>query len=562
MRSYFIVTIVFLAFLTSAQAQTTSSKDNVDNSSVMSMGLGSLPLLNSGQTRSISAENPTGGKGKGYDQLALPSDPFIHLSATEAKDWKLHPFLAPKAHQTVTLMDVDGPGVIQHMWMVSADAALLYHGRGCILRIYWDGETTPSVEAPVSDFFAVGHDTFAPVNSLPVVDNGASAFNSFWPMPFRKHARITFTNDTDQDEFLLAYQITYAVGKVPSNAAYFHAQYRQGSWAAQNPYVIVDGIRGRGRYVGTVFEVAQKEDLWFGEGEVQFYIDGDTKFPTIAGTGTEDYFLSSYGFPHTMNGLYSGVPLGDNVMKRDPSGTAGSNWTLYRWHIMDPINFQKDLKIQIEGLGPRRGIKGNAKRKDDLNSVAFWYQTEPHAPFPPLPSLAERTSDPLADFPVSIFDLKQAKVTDADQQFTWQDCGAGNTVYQKLHSGYRSPTGSYVCVGAAMMAGQEGQSRGFDFHLANADETLSSEWPVVLTNESEFRLDYGIAGQGAPLHLLVTAIMRNGDTLILFQKTLEANENTNNVALKLPAEVQKLRFEVTQTKPGVSPVFWIHPVVE
>jgi hypothetical protein len=198
----------------------------------------------------------------------------------------------------------------------------------------------------VSDFFAVGHNKFARVNSLAVIVNPASAFNCYWPMPFRKHARITFTNE-DKDELgLLTYQITYAETEVPDYAGYFHAQWRRAVTERANPdYVIVDGIQGKGKYAGTFLAWTQLSDGWFGEGEIKFYIDGDTGFPTICGTGTEDYFCGSYGFPETYSTAYVG-----NVLK-----AAGENGppkrSLYRWHIMDPICFDTDLRVTIQALG-------------------------------------------------------------------------------------------------------------------------------------------------------------------------------------------------------------------
>lgn len=371
-----------------------SRNDTPDQVGSLSLGLGALPLLSTAETRSISAENPTGGKGQGAMAIPDPKN-TEHLS----RGWKVRPFLNPKAGQTVTLMDVDGPGIIQHIWMVSGEWGI--HGRTCVLRFYWDGEAKPSVEVPVTDFFAVGHDKFAPVNSQPVVVNASSALNSFWPMPFRKHARITFANESQKNIDVLAYQITYALMPVPSGAGYFHAQWRRASTDKQNPYVILDGVKGRGRYVGTFLAVSQLSDGWFGEGEVKFYLDGDQDFPTISGTGTEDYFLSSYGFPHVYNTLYSGLPLKDGVRDNNPGGNAGAKWSMYRWHILDPINFQRDLRVTIQALGGGKGpgfslsrvSRYGGKRSDDFASVAYWYQTEPHAPFPPFPPVEERVRE-------------------------------------------------------------------------------------------------------------------------------------------------------------------------
>ena len=311
-----------------------------------------------------------------------PTEPKPAASARAADNlghgWKVRPFIRLNAHQTAVVMDVGGPGIIQHIWMVEG------LNRGLVIRFYWDGEETPSVESPVPDFFAVGHGKFAQVNSLPVVVNPANALNCFWPMPFRKHARITLSNETGQDVELVAYQITYAETDVPAQAGTFHAQYRRAPTAERNPYVILDGVKGRGRYVGTFLAWTQMEKGWFGEGEIKFYLDGDDRFPTICGTGTEDYFLGSYGFSRPYTTAYSGT-----VLPASESSEPPNFWSLYRWHIQNPINFEEDLRVTIQALG--WGPNGKYKKlADDIASVAYWYQTESHAPFPKLPALAER----------------------------------------------------------------------------------------------------------------------------------------------------------------------------
>lgn len=345
-------------------------------------GLGTLPLLGRGRTRSISAENPTGEKGKGGMAVPDPSNPKPAANAAAAYElgqgWKVRPFIRVDAGKTATLMDVQGSGVIQHIWIVENI------NRGLVLRCYWDGEEQPSVECPVPDFFAVGHGKMAPVDSLAVTVVPKNALSCFWPMPFRKRARITLTNETDKDVTLVAYQITYVETDVPAQAGTFHAQYRQAETGKQNPYVILDGVKGRGRYVGTFLAWTQMEKGWFGEGEIKFYLDGDKEFPTICGTGTEDYFLASYGFPKPYSTAYSGSTLPSNENAEPPQF-----WSLYRWHIQDPINFEQDLRITIQALG-WEGNKYRKLAKDRISSVAYWYQDGPHAPFPQLPSIAER----------------------------------------------------------------------------------------------------------------------------------------------------------------------------
>lgn len=370
--------VVLVTFgMARAQAQVESASYNLFG------GLNALPFLTDARTRSISAENPSGEKGKGGMAVPDPSEPKPAAGARAADDlgqgWKVRPFLRVNAGETATLMDVHGPGLIQHIWMAAET-----WNRAQIIRFYWDGEATPSIEVPAPDFFAVGHEKIARVNSLAVVVNPQNAFNCYWPMPFRKQAKVTFTNESDKDLTLLAYQITYAETSIPDNAAYFHAQWRRGRTDIVNPYVILDGVWGKGRYVGTFLAWTQFEKGWFGEGEIKFYMDGDGEFPTICGTGTEDYFCGSFGFAETYTTAYVGTTLPSNDSAEPPSF-----WSLYRWHIQDPICYDRDLRVTIQALG--WGTDGKYKKlRDDIASVAYWYQAEPHAPFPALPPAADR----------------------------------------------------------------------------------------------------------------------------------------------------------------------------
>jgi hypothetical protein len=349
-------------------------------------GLGALPLLTGYETRSVSPENPTGERGHGGMAIPDVNDPKLPFSKAASRlgqGWKVSPFIKVKAGETVTVMDVEGPGIIQHIWMVSG-GNYKGIGRAGVLRFYWDDETAPSVEAPMTDFFAVGHDIFAPVNSLAVVVNPMSALNCYWPMPFRRRARITFTNEGEKDLSLLTYQITYVKAPLADNVAYFHAQWRRGVTERSNPqHVILDGVKGEGRYVGTFLAYTQLSDGWFGEGEIKFFINGDGRFPTICGTGTEDYFCGSYGFPQVYSTAYVG-----NVLKHEAKD-GPPKWSLYRWHIQDPIEFRSDLRVTIQTLGwwPDWTYQPLA---DDVASVAYWYQREPHTAFAKFPPLEKR----------------------------------------------------------------------------------------------------------------------------------------------------------------------------
>jgi len=334
----------------------------------LNFGLGSLPLLSNAKTRSISAENPRGEVAGGAKAVPAPTDPGSELG----QGWKIRPCITLPANSTTTLADIAGPGCIQHIWITNEPTSY----RDCLLRFYWDGEPTPSVEVPFGDFFANGHALHYKVNSLPVAVNPSGAFNCYWPMPFRKSCKITVENQRAQQVNSFYYQITYALDAVPENAAYFHAQWRRAVTKRERPeHVILDGVRGKGHYVGTFIAWTQFASGWWGEGEIKFYMDGDTGFPTICGTGTEDYFGGAWGFGDTYSTAFLGYPLWHQEPGKVPKHG------LYRWHIMDPIRFEKNLKITIQALGWQPGGKF-LQLQDDIASVGYWYQTEPHAEFP------------------------------------------------------------------------------------------------------------------------------------------------------------------------------------
>ncbi len=346
----------------------------------LNMSLGNLYRLSEAETRSISPENFTGEKGRGG--MATEG-----TGANAARDlgqgWKVSPSIDVKAKSTFTLAEIDGPGAIQHIWVTPVG-----HWRYLILRMYWDDEEEPSVESPIGDFFACGWGKFAQVSSIPVTVNPGSALNCYWVMPFRKKARITLEN-LDERDIRVYYQIDYTLTEVPEDAAYFHAQFRRvNPLPYKEVYTIVDGIKGQGHYVGTYMAWQANNNGWWGEGEIKFYMDGDDEFPTIAGTGTEDYFLGSYGFVNAQNNGYqeyttpfAGMP---QVIRPDGHNSANTRFGLYRWHIMDPIRFKEDLRVTIQALGWRSGGR-YLPLQDDIASVAYWYQTEPHHPFPDLP---------------------------------------------------------------------------------------------------------------------------------------------------------------------------------
>ncbi len=277
--------------------------------------------------------------------------------------------------KTLVLADLEGPGVITHIWTTVSSRDPFYP-RSLVLRIFYDGSERPSVEAPLGDFFAVGHGTLATLTSLPVsVTSQGRARNCFWRMPFRKRVKITVTNDSRQyrtDAFYY-YVDWLKYDQLPAAVAYFHARYRQQTPAAPGDYTILE-TSGRGHYVGTVYSAQQVEYGWFGEGDDKFYIDGETA-PSLRGTGTEDYFSDGWGF-RRFSTPYYGVP----VWEGDPPG---GRVTAYRWHVVDPIPFRKSLKVTIEHKGsvfdersdPPRPLTGYVERPDWVSSVAFWYQS-------------------------------------------------------------------------------------------------------------------------------------------------------------------------------------------
>jgi len=297
--------------------------------------------------------------------------------------WKVSPSVAIKSGQTFTLAEIEGSGAIQQIWMTPTG-----NWRYSILRIYWDDQEQPSVECPVGDFFASGWGRYAPLSSLAVCVNPGSAFNCYWEMPFRTRCRITMTNIAPE-EMVLYYQINYVLTDVPEDVAYFHAQFRRvNPLPYKEVYTILDGVKGWGHFAGVYMAWGVNNNGWWGEGEIKFYLDGDKEFPTICGTGTEDYFCGSYNFENKETKRYQEftTPYAGLHQVLRPDGTYLSNtrFGMYRWHIPDPVRFEQDLRVTIQALGWREGRR-YLPLQDDIASVAFWYQTLPTAPFPALP---------------------------------------------------------------------------------------------------------------------------------------------------------------------------------
>lgn len=343
--------------------------------------LGNIHRLSPARSRSISPENFSGAKGEG----GKAKEGTGSKAARElGPPWKIFPFVKVPAKSTFTLADIKGPGAIQQIWMTSTG-----NWRWSILRFYWDDQEQPSVECPVGDFFACGWGQFAPVTSLAVGVHPGSAFNCYWPMPFRRRCRITIEN-LDDKEFDLYFQVNYALNELAADVAYFHAQFRR---VNPLPYkevcTIIDGVQGRGHYAGTYLAWGVNNTGWWGEGEIKFYLDGDRDYPTICGTGTEDYFGGSYNFEskstkqyQEYTGPYCGLP---QVIRPDGVYRSQTRFGLYRWHLPDPVRFAQDLRVTIQALGWRSEGR-YLPLQDDIASVAYWYQALPTAPFPDLPA--------------------------------------------------------------------------------------------------------------------------------------------------------------------------------
>ncbi len=385
-----LVGLVVVIDAANAKAQGPARFDGIQ------VNIGNLFRTSPAQSRSISAENFTGEKGRGG--MATTG-----IGENAARDlghgWKVSPFAYVKPSETCTLAEISGEGAIQQIWIAGPDIAKM---RFYILRFYWDGENEPSVEVPMGDLFACGWGKYAQVSSLAVCVNPGSGLSCYWTMPFRKKAKVTIQNLDDRPS-IVGYQVNYVLAKVPEDAAYFHAQFRRVSKLAyKSVYTILDGVRGRGQYVGTYLAWEVHSPGWWGEGEIKFFLDGDKEFPTICGTGTEDYFCGAYNFENqethryqTFSTPYTGLP---QVLPPDLIYLPGQRFGLYRWHIPDPIRFEKDLKVTIQALGWRSDGR-YLPLEDDIASVAYWYQIEPHAKFPPLPDKAGLTIKPISVVP-------------------------------------------------------------------------------------------------------------------------------------------------------------------
>ena len=350
-------------------------------------------LLQNLQSRAACAENPHGQKGAGgAANNGRKGAPCV---------WPFH------AGMTHTLLETDGPGMVRHIW-ITVPPGNVMHMRNLILRMYWDHSPHPSVEVPLGDFFGVAHGRQRAFTSDFVYMQSGKGLNCWIPMPFAKHARITLENDAGGEVQMLFYQVDYTLGDaITPDTGRFHAQFRRMNPCPFREDYELLSTRGRGVWLGAVIGVRTRfRDAWWGEGEVKFYIDGDTTLPTICGTGSEDYMGSAWGL-ETVYTPFQGAPLVDNEH---------GLYSLYRFHGRDPVYFQSDLRVTVQQIGHGETEKARAfygadfqrwhpggappetdcsyfERSDDWCSVAYWYQLPQAEKFPPLPGRAARSAD-------------------------------------------------------------------------------------------------------------------------------------------------------------------------
>ena len=342
-----------------------------------------LSQLQNFESRSISAENFSGEKGMG----GTAEHGTGEAAARDlGKGWKISPSVEIKPNEVFELANISGEGMIKHIWITDSCPI----SRRLIIRMYWDGSEIPSVEVPLGDFFASAHtQKFSQLTSLAVCVNPKKAFNCYWDMPFYKKCRITLENQHDES-VTVWYQIDYALGELAQDRGYFHAQFRRvNPLPYKECYTVLDNVCGNGHYVGTYMFWGVNNNNWWGEGEMKFYIDGDTVYPTICTTGTEDYFGGAWNFD--IGGQYGEfcTPYsGLKVIKPDGLYNAQQRFSMYRWHINDPIYFKKDIRITIQALGWRSGGR-YLPLKDDISSAAFWYQDSICENIPKLPTADE-----------------------------------------------------------------------------------------------------------------------------------------------------------------------------
>lgn len=344
--------------------------------------LSTLAFPSDRHSRAITPENPdgaVGGGAKATEGAASRAAEFIPVP------WKINPYRVLAPGEEATLGHIREPGQINHIWMTTPKAAW----RSSVLRMFWDGAAEPAVEVPLGDFFGQGWGEFAPLASSAIAANPHGGFNSYWPMPFASEARITLENLGDE-EFPCYWQIDYEVGgDAGVGGLYFHAQWRRSRFTEPFvEHVLLDGIEGRGHYVGTYCAWQSNSSGWWGEGEVKFFLDSDEEFPTICGTGTEDYFGGAFNFDVPGHGYttYSTPYLGlHQVIRPDGEYRSQQRFGMYRWHVTDPVRFTSRLRATVQALGWRGDWRYQGLR-DDVATTASFYLDRPTANRPEAPT--------------------------------------------------------------------------------------------------------------------------------------------------------------------------------
>ena len=402
---------------------------------------------------------------------------------------------------TLVLLDADGPGIITHFWNTIA-AYDPFAGRSVVLRIYYDGNDAPSVQVPLGDFFGVGHGAHKTFTSLPVsVSSKGLARTCYWRMPFRKHVKVTVTNESPTYPVASFYYYLdwQKHESLPEDTMYFHAKYKQSMPAEKGHYTILD-TKGTGHYVGTVYSVQQVELGWFGEGDDFIYIDG-SKTPQLKGTGTEDYFNDAWGFrefstPFHGVSLYEGPHAGDRV-------------TAYRWHIMDPIAFKKSLRFTIEHRGSvmdetasveKATLSSSEERPDWVSSVAFWYQYPAVTIAEPLPPAKDRIA-PYQVLPVA----KLTHRADPDSRILPSHVGIQHIT--------RKATGFVEFDFTADKAGRYQISGIFNDHIGSAIFQ-----PVLDGKKVGMPIDMAVADSGFTWHIFDLHDLKAGTHTLRFEK--------------------------------------------
>ncbi|GAB3254902.1 glycoside hydrolase family 172 protein [Arthrobacter pigmenti] len=346
--------------------------------------LSNIAALRSVSTRSISPENFDGSVGGGGRAMEGTGR---ECARDLGAGWKISPSVKIAPGETFSLAKIEGAAKISHIWMTTHRD----HWRTLLFRAYWDGADEPAIEVPYGDFFCSGWGQFSQVNSEPIAANPNGGFNSYWPMPFRNGAELTIEN-TSTVEVVLYYQVTYEVGGDHSNDAYLHAQWRRSNpLPYKETHTILDGVEGKGHYAGTYMAWGVNSNGWWGEGEIKFYMDSDEEYPTICGTGTEDYFGGAWNFDVPGSGYtefstaYLGMP---QVIRPDGLYVGQQRFGMYRWHLPDPIHFAERLRVDIQALGWRSGWR-YLPLQDDIASTAFFYLDRPIASRPAPPTADE-----------------------------------------------------------------------------------------------------------------------------------------------------------------------------